>query len=181
MLSLFLSIIDTDEHKIKFEDFYTKYERYVYKIAYDILGNNEDAETATIDTFWYFARRIAEIDTSNEYAIRGYIARTVKHRALNIIETRSAKPVILDISSFDNIAGSEDIAQKITSDEQYKRIFGIIERMPVKQRDIIMLKLVNSLKFKEIAQALNIPLSTVKSLYRRGIETIKKTEAEENG
>ncbi|MDE6092803.1 MAG: RNA polymerase subunit sigma-24, partial [Ruminococcus sp.] len=46
MINIYLSILETAEDKIKFEDFYTKYRQKMYAIAYNILHNVEDSEDA---------------------------------------------------------------------------------------------------------------------------------------
>lgn len=51
MLSFYLSMLEADEDKNKFEELYMKYRDDMYNIAFSILHNCEDAEDAVHDTF----------------------------------------------------------------------------------------------------------------------------------
>ena len=54
MLGFYLSLIDSDDDKNKFEQLYLTYRQDMYKIAYSILKNNADAEDAVHQAFLQF-------------------------------------------------------------------------------------------------------------------------------
>ena len=56
----------------------------------------------------------------------------------------------------------------------------ILENLPSEQREIISLHFLERLTFREISELLKKPLNTVKSKYRRGIETVRKRMDEGN-
>ena len=49
-----------------------------------------------------------------------------------------------------------------------------LHRLPSEQREIILLKLSEDLTFREIAEMRDVPINTVSSWYRRGIEKLRK-------
>ena len=54
----------------------------------------------------------------------------------------------------------------------------LLDGLPEIQRDCILLRYINGLKYQEIADALNLPVSTVKSHVRRGLTAMKKRSEE---
>lgn len=46
MLMFYMSLIDNDDDREKFEILYNKYRKRMVYTAYSVLGNNEDAEDA---------------------------------------------------------------------------------------------------------------------------------------
>ena len=48
---LYLQTIESPKDKIKFEQIYLKYRRYMFQVASEILQNNQDAEDAVHNAF----------------------------------------------------------------------------------------------------------------------------------
>ena len=57
--------------------------------------------------------------------------------------------------------------------EEYLRITALLSSIPEEQAEVVRLKCVDGLKFREIAALLGIPLATAKSRYRYGIGHIR--------
>ena len=58
---IYLSSLDTQEDRSKFEEIYQKYRSKMYGIAYSILGNNEDSEDAVHNAFVKLADEFTNI------------------------------------------------------------------------------------------------------------------------
>lgn len=69
---------------------------------------------------------------------------------------------------------------KALSDTETKiALAGLLQTLPPKQREVVILRTYGDLKFNDIAKSLGLNISTVKSRYRLGIEHIRK-ELEKN-
>jgi len=64
--------------------------------------------------------------------------------------------------------------ERFSSDEMAQVVRSALDRLDPRQRDVIMLKEYTGLKFAEIAEVLNTPLSTIKSRMYIGMENLKK-------
>ena len=53
---LYLQTIESPKDKIKFEQIYLKYRRYMFQVASEILQNNQDAEDAVHNAFLSVSR-----------------------------------------------------------------------------------------------------------------------------
>ncbi len=80
MLDAFIAMVNTPEQKEIVEKLYNKYEQRIYKVAFAIMKNRQDAEDAVHDTFKWV---IENIDRLNFYfdertdALLGVVVRNV--------------------------------------------------------------------------------------------------------
>ena len=74
--------------------------------------------------------------------------------------------VVLDVIS-DN---SETVEEKVIKNEYLNKLLNELNEF---EREVIFLHLVSDLKFKEIAEQLNKPLSTILSKYNRAIKKLQ--------
>lgn len=61
MLAFYMSFIDDEDDKAKFEILYNSYKKRMVSTAFSILNNREDAEDAVHDTFIKIARNMRAI------------------------------------------------------------------------------------------------------------------------
>jgi RNA polymerase sigma-70 factor (ECF subfamily) len=61
-------------------------------------------------------------------------------------------------------------------DERLRGLAELIEDLPVGQREVLMLRFADGLSLAEIAEALQIPLGTVKSRLHGAIEALRADE-----
>lgn len=61
MLSICLSMLDSDEDKHSFEELYYTYKQGIYAVAYGILRNKEDAEDAVQKAYISIANNFEKI------------------------------------------------------------------------------------------------------------------------
>ena len=78
MLQFYLSMIENPEDQSLFEQIYYKYYKQMFKVAFSILGNKEDAEDAVHDVFVKIAKtRMGVIKTIKKPTdLRNYLLQT---------------------------------------------------------------------------------------------------------
>ena len=76
MLSFYLSMLEADEDKNKFEELYRKHRNDMYNIAFSILHNCEDAEDAVHDAFVSIANNFEKINKIPCQEIKYYDFKT---------------------------------------------------------------------------------------------------------
>ncbi len=84
MLSLYLSMLEADEDKNKFEELYMKYRNDMYNIAFSILHNCEDAEDAVHDAFVSIANNFEKINKIPCQEIKYYFVIIVRNVSINL-------------------------------------------------------------------------------------------------
>ncbi|MDR0574510.1 MAG: sigma-70 family RNA polymerase sigma factor [Tannerella sp.] len=148
--------------------FYDLFIRSVYRSAYSIVGNENEAEEIAQDTM---LKAFDRIDLLNDDA--GDMERIMRRIALNaaIDATRRRKNFIF---SCEDIPDAEDTG--IADDEYDFSIEEIKEAVAILSdtyRGILYLRLFENMSFAEIADMLKINCSTARVQYTRGIAKLR--------
>ena len=148
-------------NNIAFEKLYKNYKNLVYKIAYSILKNSYDSDDIVQIVF----EKIYSIDkdklpTRNESSWLYSVTINYLNKKKNHIELEE----IYEIEDNNN-----EINELINKDS-YNRLIG---KLNENEKEIISLKILSNLSFKEIAKLLNKPTGTIKWIYYKSINTLK--------
>lgn len=73
MITIYLSLIDSENDKIKFQEIYEKYKKQMWYVANDILNDNYLAEDAVHDAFIGIAKNFSKIRSFEPYSIKSYV------------------------------------------------------------------------------------------------------------
>lgn len=61
MVALYLSLIDKQEEKNRFEELYYRYRNLMYYIAYQVLHQDRDSEDAVQEAFFRIAKNMDKV------------------------------------------------------------------------------------------------------------------------
>ena len=147
-----------DEHA--FKALFQKYYSAMCHFAFQFLQDSEMAEE-TVQEF--FVRIWEKRESLNiETSVRQYFFRSIKNQCLNQIQHQKIRKQYASRMM-------ESSHQEIDSEQYYmevdliKRIEKCIESLPPKRQEIFRLSREQGLKYKEIAEALNISIKTVEA------------------
>jgi RNA polymerase sigma-70 factor (ECF subfamily) len=144
-----------------------RWERKIYALAYGITGSVEEARDAAQETFIAAYRNLqgfrGEAKVSSwlhRIAVNQCITRQrrARVRAETGIEEEAEAPAGLLLA--DGARGSP--AHAAESGERAEAVRRAVASLPRELREVVLLKEFEELTFQEIADALGIPLSTVK-------------------
>lgn len=155
---LYLKIKIGDEHA--FQMIFRKYYSAMCAFAYQFLKNNELAEETVQDMFvkiWE-KRETLNIDTS----IKHYFFRSIRNHCLNQIQHEKIKQRYADkvIETSHNEINPEQFYIEV---DLLQRIEKSINSMPPRRQEIFRLSREKGLKYKEIADTLQISVKTVEA------------------
>ncbi len=88
---------------------------------------------------------------------------------------RQAKATAVDVSdvaSFVASAGSTQEARLIAK-EQVARLAGVLEGLSLNQRTVFVMKFTDEMELQEIAEALGMPINTVKTHLHRAVKAVR--------
>lgn len=171
MLALYLTLIDDDNDRDKFELIYITYRKRMVEQAYSVLKNTEDAEDCVHDTFIKIARNMKSIDEPSSDRTLSYVLKAVKNTAINM-KQRNDK-----ISSFEEINTKEKLTdnqffEKLDITENYKLVVNAILSLKDTYRDVMFYHFVSEMKISEIADLLGRKRSTVHQQLVRGKKSL---------
>lgn len=148
-----------------FEEFYTKYNKLIYKIAFSILKNKSGAEDITQIVFEkIYSMDKENLPTKNETS---WIYSVTKNETLNYFKSNRNNINLDDIYEIED--NNQEIS-KIIDQENYKRL---ISKLNDNEKEIVSLKIISNFSFEEIGKILNMPTGTVKWRYYKAINTLK--------
>ena len=162
-------------------------ERYwarIFSRVYSLLGNHQDAEEVTQDAFtralenlphfrweasfstWLY--QIASNLARNRY---WYWKRRRRERSLSLEMPLSDDGLHLKDLLPD---GQADPGDRLRWEEFHESIERHLGRLPKRHREIMELRLIDSLSYEEISEELDIPIGTVKSRIARARQCLNR-------
>lgn len=139
-------------------------ETHVYRTAYYILGNEQDAMDASQEAL---LRIYTKIDSYEQKALfKTWVQRIVTNICID--KFRRAKPTV-SIEEHNMVFSSKasDVEDEVLSAYVAQDIREAIEQLPEHHKAVVVLRYLQDFSYNEIADSLNLPLNTVKSyLYR---------------
>lgn len=163
MLLFYLSLIVTEEEKSKFEKLYYDYRALMKYIAFDILKDEQLAEDAVHNAFIKLTNYLDKIDDTDCHKTKGFIVIVIRSVAKDMYRKRKRE---LDFLVDENITHrvSDDFSLTLFDVEE---IVSKIECLPAIYKDVLILKYIQELENKEIADILNIKSTTMRKRLER--------------
>lgn len=147
------------------------YERPVYNVALRLLGQRDQAEDVTQDTFLLAYRSLAQFRGG---LFRAWLLRIATNRCYDELRRRQRHPA----ESFDGLgfepevqwstlAGAEEPHERAERLEVARVLEVALARLPIDQRAVVVLSDVQGYSYDEIATITGVSLGTVKSRLSR--------------
>lgn len=138
-----------------------RHERRVYNLAYRMLGGPEDAHDATQDAFLSCFRHLPSF--RGDAAFSTWLHRIAVNACYDLVRRR--KPALsLEDDLVESPASGDHADQAVASADVQRALLQI----PADFRVVLILHELQDLHLDEIAEALEIPVGTVKSRLHRG-------------
>ena len=180
MLSLYLSMVETDEQRSLVEDLYIKYEQYMYKSAFEILHNKHDAEDAVHNCFIRIVENIDKVMQIERSKLKSYIVIMIKNCAIDIYRKKK-KEVIVDTDDESTIeqADSFDIEQELQNRIDRDVIKKAISSINEDQQNILIMRYYLDMDIGGIAKSLDVSYDAARKRLDRAKSSIAKFLSED--
>lgn len=156
-------------NKEAFDQLVRRYYPQIYNYIYRRTDNKEFAEDLTQETFLKLTRAIGRYVPVAKFST--FLYRIAQNTLIDYY--RSAKTELEEVPEQWEESKSGQVEDKIFMES-------ILKRIPEEQRECLILYYYQQLKYKEIAMILQVPVSTVKTRVRRGLETCRKIMEQED-
>lgn len=146
-----------------FDEFYNLTKNQVFYAIVAIIKDRMLAEDLLQDTYLKFLEKIDQYQLgSNVYA---YLSQIGRNLAINLYNRRKKE--------FHN----DEIIEQIPAQEESKtddeEIFKLLDYLDIKEREMVVLHVINDLTFREISEITKKPLGTVLWIYNKAIKKLK--------
>jgi RNA polymerase sigma-70 factor (ECF subfamily) len=165
------------ENQEKLQQLYQQYEQPMYRIAYAILHNTEQAEDAVSDSFLKVIRHIDKIAEVESPKTKQFMIQIVRNTAINQYRknAKEAKRLVGIAEDVLQIPSETNEVEQFLSDiEQKETAEQFLEGLSETDREILRLRCEVELPFREIAQQLSMKECTVRKRFERAKKTIWK-------
>ena len=158
-----------------FETLYRQYEKLVFRTAYLITGSKEAAEDALQEVFVSVWKSRHTYDPN-----KGKLATWLHRITVNQCARGKARktPVAISLEEKDidlpETKYSHQPEDVLINKLEYDRLLRAMDSLDTKHRSILVLRYFNDLSYQEIAEALEIPLGTVKSRLNQSLRYLKE-------
>ncbi len=158
----------------KFEHQVKRYQQRVYGFAYHYLGSREEAEDVTQEVFIRFWNNRADIDEAQPL---GWLLRVTRNAAVDAIRRRNTyrRNVSTNSEMLDYAEGHTASPARDAEDADFRKHLEVaLDQMEEPYRSIVILREIQDLKYQEISETLELPLTTVKVYLHRGRKMLRQ-------
>ena len=183
MLTLYLSVIDTEPGRELFAELYRSMRQPLYRCAFGYLDNASDAEDAVHDVFLNIAERgMDDLTRLGEAERKRFLYVCVRNRAIDMIRRRG-KVVSMDELAEEGMTipdGGEDILESLLEGETLGAAKEAMKKLDPQLADALWLHL-SGRTAAQIAADLGEKEQTVKKRLYRGKLALREIMGKEAG
>lgn len=173
------AMVDIDTHTIElaqagdvnaFESIYRSFFGFVSNVAYRVVGNVQDAQEVTQETFLSMHRHLKNFRFQS--SLKTWVYRITVNTAINYAKKRSnqRKDQSFDESFFASL--EPDAYRMMEKEENERRVQQLLGFLSLDHRAVLVLRSLQGLSYKEIADTLEIPINTVRTRIKRAREAL---------
>jgi RNA polymerase sigma-70 factor (ECF subfamily) len=178
----YLTLTDADLFRLTQKENDTKayeilYYRYWPKLinaAYKRLASRQKAEDLVQELFLNVYQRRSQIEFST--SLQSYLNQALKYRILNEYRTANTRAAYKDF--FLSTICKNDFANEVEARELSQKIETVLASLPEKCRQVFLLSRKENRSNKEIAEQLNISVSTVEKHIVKALKILRYSIAE---
>jgi RNA polymerase sigma factor (sigma-70 family) len=164
----------TESVPLTWEEVARVYGRKIYNFAYRLTGNSDDASDLVQEVLLRVHRGLASYQPGS---FEGWLWRITRNAFLDDVRRRNRRPTAPIPEEVDRW----DLASSPSADIEYSRISigddvqKALLGLPVEFREAVVLCDIVGLSYEEIAQAVAVPVGTVRSRIHRGRKLLRES------
>ena len=159
----------------QFKKLVAEFGSMIVNLAFRFVGNKDDAHDITQDVFIKAWNSFESFQGSSSF--KTWLYRIGVNESLNFLRKKKVSSFITALES--NLALpfflSENAEQQLIQQEEKNLVRKAIKKLPKNQRIAITLRSLRNLSYEEIAQIMEVSVSSVESLLFRAKNNLKKT------
>ena len=162
---------------------YDRYKTLVFSLAVKIADSHETAEDITLDVFtqiWKNAKKYHP----EKGSVKGWIASLARYRSIDTLRRRKVRsdinrPQWSDVQ-LEKLPSNDNTGEALELAETRKKISNAIAKLPEDQQEVLAMAYFKGYTHRQIAEALNEPLGTIKTRIRLGLQKLREIFKDKN-
>lgn len=149
---------------------FEKYVHLLLSVAMGLLSSPHEAEDVVQDVFVSLARGAEAFGLRG--SLKAYLVTCVVNRARDRARRERVRQRHMDGSAPIAYESSE-AEQPLVYSERCERLSRALTELPYEQREVVVLKIKDGMKLKDIARLQGVTISTVHGRYRYGLDKLR--------
>jgi RNA polymerase sigma-70 factor, ECF subfamily len=140
-----------------------QYASTLYRVAFSVLRNVADAEDAVQETFLRVLRHKATLGEVRDHRV--WLIRIVWNIVLDRKRRAKTRPETEDVSDLARVLPATGLSaeERAAAAQHHAHMLGLVDRLPAKEREVLVLSAFEELSSVEIAQVLGVTESSIRS------------------
>jgi RNA polymerase sigma factor (sigma-70 family) len=162
-----------DEDRAAFRELYQLTSAKLFGITLRICGERQAAEDVLHDVYLTIWKRAGAYEPSRASPIT-WLATIARNRAIDWRRAQATRRVTT-LDALPPIPDAAPLASEtIVADEDARQLHGCLDTLEQRQRETIRTAFFDGVTYAELAERQNVPLGTLKSWVRRGLQKLKE-------
>jgi RNA polymerase sigma-70 factor (ECF subfamily) len=140
-------------------------------LAANLLGQANAAEDVVQDVFISFVQSADKFRLKG--SLKGYLATCVANRARDYLRKKLREKTVTVDQAGQIVSELVEPVRLVANSEQLQCLSQAMTQLPYEQREVIVLHLHGSLKFRQIAELQDVSIKTAQSRYRYGLDKLR--------
>jgi len=154
-----------------------RWQKPLFNFALRFMNSEEEARDACQDAFVNAYRNLSKFKKQSKFS--SWLFKIAINRCNTLLKKRKRWRTFFDPMAegeqfADTVAEEHNMEQVVEREQIYARMRRAISALPPEQKTVLLLKEYEGLKFHEISEMLDCPLSTVKSRMYYALDGLRK-------
>lgn len=148
------------------------YRKQLYSYLYRLGGDKNLAEDLFQETLIKVWRSLPKYNEQNKFS--SWLFSIAHNTAIDALRKKQKERFFDDLENAELLPGRSNPHIELVGKEAEEKISRAVDRLPVKQKEVFLLRINGELTFKEIAEITGEPLNTILSHMHYSVKKIKK-------
>ena len=154
-----------------------RWQKPLFNFVYRFMNSEEEARDACQDTFVNAYRNLSKFKKQSKFS--SWLFKIAINRCNTLLRKQKRWKTFFDPMGeneeyADSVADERNVELTVEREQIYGRIRKAITSLPPEQKTVLLLKEYEGMKFHEISEMLDCPVSTVKSRMYYALDGLRK-------
>lgn len=160
-----------------FDKLFSDYGKRLYHFAFGYLKSKEDAEGVVQEVFLKIWRNRKQLNP--DLSFKAYLFKIAYHQILELFDQLYRRNEYQHQLIEESIGFSDETNERLNYQILLEKVESLIQKLPSRQKEILLKRKKEGIPIKEIARQLNISPKTVENHLTEALKNIKKGLGEE--